>query len=249
MQDTLAEKDMHRGHRERMRNKLARHSTDIFETYELLEMLLYHVIPYRDTKPQAKLLLAKFGSLDALLSASREELLEIPGIGERAAELLIALDKVAVALGAEVECVGVESKMDFDAVGKSFVDYFAEHRAARFAVMLLNNDMHLIDLVGYEDTDFNSASVNPRLFIELTLKRGAGFVVTAQNKLYGFPLPLPSDRETLKMIYEALNEINVSYLEHYLVSEGGFIGSIDTITGNEPLSAALGKILKTGGKL
>ena len=42
---------VHSGHRQRMRDKFIRHGADVFDTHELLEMLLYYVIPYKDTNP------------------------------------------------------------------------------------------------------------------------------------------------------------------------------------------------------
>ena len=51
------------GHRDRLREKFSRHGPDPLDDYELLELLLYRFVPRRDTKPIAKALLARFGSL------------------------------------------------------------------------------------------------------------------------------------------------------------------------------------------
>ena len=82
------EKGVHSGHRARMRAKLVTYGAKIFDTYELLEMLLYSVIPLKDTNPIAKSLLASAGSLDKLLSLDEEKLCEMDGVGERTARLL-----------------------------------------------------------------------------------------------------------------------------------------------------------------
>ena len=50
---------IHKGHRQRMRAKLKAHGARVFDTYELLEMLLYYVVPYKDTNPIAKRLTDK----------------------------------------------------------------------------------------------------------------------------------------------------------------------------------------------
>ncbi|MDI2090204.1 JAB domain-containing protein [Commensalibacter oyaizuii] len=62
------------GHRVRMRNKLLEKGADILEDYEVLEMLLYLVIPRKDTKPFAKKLINLFGSLEKIFEADIETL-------------------------------------------------------------------------------------------------------------------------------------------------------------------------------
>ena len=88
MNASLDDKNIHVGHRQRMRSKLLIHGPRIFDTYELLEMLLYYVIPYKDTNPIAKLLLKRFSSLSGVFNAETEELTEVAGIGVRTAEYI-----------------------------------------------------------------------------------------------------------------------------------------------------------------
>ena len=54
---------IHKGHRQRMRDKLLTYGSKVMQSYELLEMLLFYVIPYKNTNPTAKRLILKFGSL------------------------------------------------------------------------------------------------------------------------------------------------------------------------------------------
>lgn len=62
----------HSGHRDRLRERAAKGGIDALPDYELLEMLLFRSIPYKDTKPLAKDLLARFGSLEGIGSGSHE---------------------------------------------------------------------------------------------------------------------------------------------------------------------------------
>ena len=57
------------GHRGRMRVKLLDRGPEALADYELLEMLLFLGLPRGDTKPLAKSLMNRFGSLAILLSA------------------------------------------------------------------------------------------------------------------------------------------------------------------------------------
>ncbi len=58
------------GHRSRMRAKLLDRGPDALADYELLEMLLFLGLQRGDSKPLAKALMNRFGSLAGLLSAS-----------------------------------------------------------------------------------------------------------------------------------------------------------------------------------
>ena len=57
------------GHRDRLRRRLLEAGTDALADYELLEFLLYSAQPRGDTKPVAKALLKRFGTLAGVLGA------------------------------------------------------------------------------------------------------------------------------------------------------------------------------------
>lgn len=86
---------IHTGHRARMRSRFFETGLDGFQPHEILEMLLFCVIPKRDVNPLAHALLDEFGSVDAVLSASSEELSRVPGIGGQTGEFFEALNSLA----------------------------------------------------------------------------------------------------------------------------------------------------------
>ncbi len=79
-------KNIHAGHRNRMRERLMAAGMDNFQPHEVLEILLYEFIPVRDTNPLGHALIERFGSVQNVLTASPKELTEIPGIGKKTAE-------------------------------------------------------------------------------------------------------------------------------------------------------------------
>ena len=83
---------IHTGHRTRMRSRFFETGLDGFQPHEILEMLLFCVIPKRDVNPLAHALLDEFGSVDAVLSASPEALVRVPGVGEQTGEFFRALN-------------------------------------------------------------------------------------------------------------------------------------------------------------
>lgn len=81
---------MHEGHRQRMFAHLKEDAAGLMD-HELLEILLFYAIPRKNTNPLAHTLIASFGSLEGVMNASYDKLLEVDGIGEGAATYLSAL--------------------------------------------------------------------------------------------------------------------------------------------------------------
>lgn len=75
------------GHRARMRRRIRTAGAHSLADYELLEVLLFAAVPRRDTKPQAKALLAHFGGLEAVLDATPAAL-RAAGLGPRGVAVL-----------------------------------------------------------------------------------------------------------------------------------------------------------------
>ena len=79
------------GHRARLRQRLLDGGAEALADYEVLEYLLFAARPRGDTKPTAKALLARFGSLAAVLNADHHALAEVEGMGEVSAAALKAV--------------------------------------------------------------------------------------------------------------------------------------------------------------
>lgn len=72
------------GHRTRLRDRLDHDPRGLSE-HEVLELLLTYALPRKDTKPIAKEMIARFGSLGDALLADPARIAAIPGLGQGAA--------------------------------------------------------------------------------------------------------------------------------------------------------------------
>ena len=218
----IEDKDIHKGHRSRMRAKLEAYGPKIFDTYELLEMLLYYAIPYKDTNPIAKRLLAAFGSLDGVLNAPTEELAKIDGIGEKCAQLISSVGKVMSEEESLVTRRMVKVFDDYHDTGRFIASYF-EGRDSSVCMLMLDNGMRLIGIEDILVRDFSSAAVKPRHFVDPALISGASVVILAHKRhslLYFSDSSLATD----KMIRTELAGIGVTVAEHYVISGKDYAG-------------------------
>ncbi|MBQ8321426.1 MAG: hypothetical protein IJX92_03575 [Clostridia bacterium] len=199
-----------------MRAKFAAYGAEIFDTYEILEMLLYSVIPYKDTNPIAKRLLYAFGSLEGVFSASEEELMSVQGVGKRVAELIGKAAEIPLQL--KLECDSGDCAFEGVAdIKRLFVNHYKECGEYKVSVLYLDNSMHPIELCDIYDTDFDSSAVQPKDFIDIALKKRASVAVIAHNHPFGPDVPSPSDRVTNNEIKKGLSEVGVNLIEHFVV--------------------------------
>ncbi len=216
---------LHEGHRSRMREKLDIHGERVFLTHELLEMLLYNVIPYRDTNPTAKMLLKKFEGLEGVFRASEEELTEISGVGARTARMLASLGSFSRSLfendGTRAE---FSAYSNYAETGRYIADKLKTEDEPRVLLILLNNRMELITEITLYNTDFASAGVRADAFVNSAVRYGASAALIAHSHPHGAPYPTVGDIETNKLVASALARVGVLLTEHYVVAGNGFSG-------------------------
>lgn len=95
----------HSGHRARLRQRLEREPLAVAD-YEVLELLLGYGLTRKDTKPLAKELLRRFGSIRGVLDARPDELLQVPGFGPGLMSLWRALRELLARYARHQRCDG-----------------------------------------------------------------------------------------------------------------------------------------------
>lgn len=80
------EKPHYHEHRARLRQRFDEAGAVALSDYELLELFLFRTIPRQDTKPLAKALLARFGTLAAVFAAPVQRIAEVDGAGPAVAQ-------------------------------------------------------------------------------------------------------------------------------------------------------------------
>ena len=84
-------KNVHAGHRDRMRERFLAGGLGHFEPHEVLELLLFEFIPVVNTNPIGHALIERFGDVKSVLTASYDELVKVRGIGPKTAEGILTV--------------------------------------------------------------------------------------------------------------------------------------------------------------
>lgn len=212
--------DYKSGHRNRIKAKYFENSANLVYDYEVLELLLTYAIPRRDVKPIAKELLDRFGSLDKVFSASKEQLCCVNGIGENSA-ILIKLVK-----DLQSRCVkGRNDKIkqlssEYEAK-VYFENIIATETKELFLLASLDNSGRIIACHTIASGDINHIDINPRNIVETVLIDNASRVVIAHNHPFGTAEPSANDIDFTLNVRNILSSVNVRLTDHVIVGESG----------------------------
>ena len=224
-----AAKPHHAGHRERLRERARGGGLTHLPDYELLELFLFRSQPQGDVKPIAKALLARFGSLSAVLAASIEDLMTVraedskgrmKGVGAETALDLAGLHEVSrrVAREPAVKRTVISSWTALVA----YVRVALQHEPReQFRVLYLDkkNQLILDEILNRGTVDH--APVYPREVVRRALEVSASAIILVHNHPSGDPTPSRADIQMTQQIVEAARSLGVEVHDHLIVGREG----------------------------
>ena len=207
------------GHRSRLRKRLFEGGEKALLDHELVEYLLALAIPRRDTKPLAKELLAKFGGVGPLLSASAETL-EREGLSESVAGALKIAQATALRLlESRTEATPILSSWD------ALCDYLhaamAHSRTEQVRVLFLNAKNMLIANEAMWTGSVDEASVHVREIIARAIQLGATALIIVHNHPSGDPTPSSQDIRITQDLVEAARHMKIAVHDHVIIGASG----------------------------
>ncbi len=210
----------HAGHRDRLRRRFLKFGPDGLADYELLELLLFSLIPRRDVKPLAKTLLARFGGFAGVLTADVSELTKVKGVSETSAVGLKAMHAASQKLLFEQ----AESRPVLSS-WQSLLDYchvaMAHEKREQLRVLFLNRKNRLIADEVQQSGTVDHTPVYPREIVRRALELGATAIILVHNHPSGDPTPSDADIEMTKEVIRAAAALDVVVHDHLIISRSG----------------------------
>jgi DNA repair protein RadC len=210
----------HAGHRTRLRDRFLKGGAEAMPDYELLEMVLFAALPRRDTKPLAKVLLARFGSFAEVIAAPRERLKDVPGVGEAVAAQLKIVEAAAHRL-AKTKVIGRPALSSWAALLDYCTAAMARGAKEEFRVLFLDRKNILIaDEVQSRGT-IDHTPVYPREIVKRVLELSATAIILVHNHPSGDPTPSKADIEMTRDIAIAAKALGITVHDHLVIGRKG----------------------------
>jgi DNA repair protein RadC len=207
-------------HRARLREKFDAAGPQALADYELLEMALFRTIPRQDTKPLAKALLQRFGTLAGVLAAPVQRIAEVKGAGPAVAQDL----KLVQAL-LERASKGELKQRTVISSWSQLLNYcrmsMAHAPREQFRVLFLDVKNQLIADEVLNEGTVDHAPVYPREVARRALEHSAASVILVHNHPSGDPKPSAADLAITREIVDAAAAISVKVHDHLVIGRNG----------------------------
>ncbi len=209
------------GHRQRLRERLKRDARSMAD-YEVLELMLAYALPRRDTKPLAKALLERFGTLRGVLDARASDLTAVDGFGAG----LVAFWTLWAEIRARVEEAPVAERARLGSpaeVANWGIARLGGKPLEEVWAALVDNTNRLVawERIGQGTPD--SASAPVRKVLTLALEHKASGMVLVHNHPGGDPRPSQGDLEYTRRVLRAAKDLGVRLLDHLIVTEDRYL--------------------------
>lgn len=211
--------DLHKGHRERLRQRFIDSNGRELADHELLELLLFYTHSQIDTNELAHRLIDKCGSLRDVINSSPEKIRSVSGAGKQTALFF----EVLTAVNRRVRMQKYFSKKltfnTLSSVGEFLLEHYNGANREELYAMFLDSSMRLIDFRFIASGSSDGLCFDIKSFARTALDCNAEFVILSHNHPAGQAVPSLSDREKTALVEAALSAIGIGLLEHIVVSD------------------------------
>lgn len=233
MSGDLKEKDIHEGHRNRVREKFLKKGVSSFEDHELLEFLLFFVYKRKNTNEIGHALIKEFNTLENVFSASYEQLQKVEGVGPSGAMLIYLIGQMRNRMSQKSYDKKTIISNVADA-GNLCMDIFRDLTTERLVLLSLTSNKRLLAIDTISEGDINATVLDVRRIIEMALKRRASAVILAHNHPDDCANPSNADVFLTSKIVTVLEGIDIPVIDHIIcggntftsMAERGFIDKL-----------------------
>lgn len=215
------EKNIHSGHRQRLREQLKSAGLYNVSDIHFLEYLLTFVIKRADTNPIAHALLDEFGSIPNIFNASTTALCNVKGVGKQTANFLqymsVAVhmyNKQRVSNGAKLD--NMRKMVNF------IINILPPSDCEQFVVIILNKNYTVKDYKIFKGVSHSFISIDKNELSEFLINHKASFIIFAHTHPNHKSSPSMSDINTFQALNPLLNALAIVLIENLIIGDKTF---------------------------
>ncbi|WP_300329566.1 DNA repair protein RadC [Fusobacterium sp.] len=224
-------KNNREGHRKRLQERYLSCGYKSLADYEIIEFLLFPIIPRRDTKALAKELLEKFSTIEGIFEADPKELKKVKGLGDVSTTYLKFIGDLfsyyyedKVLNDKENNRISIRSK-------NQLLNYLRKNigisKIEEFKVIFLNSNNEVLGVETLFQGTIDKSAVYPRKILERVMFYNARSIIFAHNHPSGNTNPSSKDIEITKMMKEFFKMVDVSVLDHIIISRDSYFSFLE----------------------
>lgn len=213
-------KNIHAGHRKRVRENVISNGFSQLEDHKLLELLLFYSVPQGDTNETAHNLLEEFGSLNGVISASLAELLAVKGIGQSTAVYLNSISELVFRITTQQPKKSKFYKTTNDLVELAR-SLYVNVSTEKIYVLCFDSGMRLIKKTVVGEGDGCSSEISFRKTTEAVVSSNSSRVVLVHNHPYSNASPSGCDIDITRNVAVMLRKLESSLCDHIIIGCDG----------------------------
>lgn len=216
-QELQKNNNLHKGHRNRMRKRYVNTGIASLEDHEKLEMLLFHIIPQKNTNPLAHVLLDKYGSLKDVFNSSVSDLITVNGIGEKTAIFLNFIGKLFYIYLQEESTEFVLRNYEERCL------YFLNElknktKKETFLLACIDDTLHVRRCSGLETDKSNTMHLNIQALTSMVLESRCRNVILAHNHIGKIVLS-SENMQNMRYIEDILKSLGINLIDYIIITD------------------------------
>ena len=207
---------------ERPRERLRAYGAQALTTAELLAILIRTGSGERSAVSLGEFLLAEFGSIKGVATATQEQLSAVKGLGEVKAGQI----KAAIEFGNRLALFTEDAKPSIGGprdVSNLLMPDLRYQKKEHLKSLLMDTKNRVLAIRTVSIGDLSSSIVHPREVYKDAVIASAASIIIAHNHPSGDPTPSSEDVAVTKRLIQAGEIMGIDLLDHIVLGDGVFV--------------------------
>jgi DNA repair protein RadC len=207
-------KNIHQGHRERLKNQIFENGFDSLQPHQILEYILFFAIPCKDTNEIAHQLIARFGSFNDVLDANFNDLMEIKGMTKNACLLLHTLPNIFYLYNSSKtqpkQVITIENILPY-------LHSLTQLKSYECMYLVCLDAKNSVTFTEQLSTGNSSLSISIKDIIKATMLHQAKGIILCHNHPSDDVSPSEADIQSTAVLKHTLDLLDIKLLDHIIM--------------------------------